>query len=314
MLSNCLFSAFSQSNFDGLWTDGGQNFRPFLPENGLIQFEGGTLHEGGSMFYGQIVSDNTIRILGRTPEDSYSPSYGNVNDQLEYKKIGIYELLILSDSNGKIKSILQKYSGSFRDIVVNNKINHQLSGKYRHIGSDEVVSFTVNKPTVSGLKGGTNYEFETEYDFPLDVIALESVSYWYENGNRTLGLFKVEKTEYGEFEKGEEVMKLTLLENYPVVATELKGDYTFASTIPLIDNILFLYNLEELRLIRNEIFARYGYKFKSEDLQTFFKLKDWYIPNADDVTNKLTELEKLNVQLILNVEERKRLLNASNQR
>jgi len=314
ILSNCLSSAFSQSNFDGLWTDGGQNFRPYPPENGLIQFEGGTLHEGGSMFYGQIISENAIEILGRTPEDSYSPSYGNLNDLLEYKKIGNYELLILSDPNSNIKSILQKHSGRFREIVINNKINHQLSGKYRRIGSAEVVSFSVNEPKVSGLDGGTSYEFETEYDFPLDVISLESATYWYEKGKRTLELFVAKKDEYDEFEKGEQVMKLTLLENYPLVNTELVGDYTFASAIPLIDDILFHYNLDELRLIRNEIFARYGYKFKSEDLQTFFNSKDWYKPISDDVTDKLTELEKLNVQLILNVEARKRELKASNNR
>ena len=312
LLSNCLTSVFSQSNFDGIWTDGGQNFRPYPPENGLIQFEGGTLHEGGSMFYGQIVTENTIKILGRTLEDSYSPSYGNVNDLLEYKKIGNYELLILSDSKGKIKSILQKHSGRFREIVIKNKINHQLSGKYRRIGSAEVVSFSVNESKVAGLEGGTRYEFETEYDFPLDVISLDSASYWYEKGKRTLELFEAKKDEYDEFENGKQVMKLTLLENYQVVDTDLKGDYTFASTIPLIDDILFHYNLEELRLIRNEIFARYGYKFKSEDLQTFFKSKDWYTPILDHVTDKLTELEKLNIQLVLNVEARQRELKASN--
>jgi hypothetical protein len=314
LLSNCLSTVFSQSNFIGLWTDGGQDFSPYSPENGLIQFEGGTLHEGGSMFYGQIVTENIIKILGRTPEDSYSPSYGNVNDLLEYKKIGNYELLILSDSNGKVKSILQKHARRFREIVINNKINHQLSGKYRRIGSDKVVSFSVNEPKVSGLEGGESYEFETEYDFPLDVISLESASYWYGKGKRTLELFEAKKNEYDEFEKGEQIMKLTLLEKYPIVNTELDGDYTFASTIPLIADILFHYNLEELRLIRNEIFARYSYKFKSEDLQIFFKSKDWYESIYDDVTNKLTELEKLNVQLILNIEERKRELKASNNR
>ena len=314
ILTNCLSSAFSQSTFDGLWTDGGQNFRHYSPENDLIQFEGGTLHEGGSIFYGQFVTEYVIKILGRTPDDRYSPSNGNVNDLLEYKKIGNYELLILSDSNGKIKSILQKYSGRFREIVINNKINHQLSGKYRRIGSSEVVSFSVNESKVSGLEGGTSYDFETEYDFPLDVISLESASYWYEKGKRTLDLFEANKDEYDEFKRGEQVMKLTLLENYQLVNTDLEGDYTFASTIPLVDDILFHYNLEELRLIRNEIFARYGYRFKREDLETFFKSKDWYKPISDDVTDKLTELEKLNVQLILNVEARKRELKASNKR
>lgn len=36
---------------------------------------------------------------------------------------------------------------------------------------------------------------------------------------------------------------------------------------------------EELRWIRNYLFAKYGYVFKSKDLQTFFEQCNWYIPN-----------------------------------
>lgn len=39
-------------------------------------------------------------------------------------------------------------------------------------------------------------------------------------------------------------------------------------------------NKEDLRLLRNEIFARKGYVFKSDDLNTYFKTKTWYTPDA----------------------------------
>ncbi|ADV51244.1 YARHG domain-containing protein [Cellulophaga sp. E16_2] len=38
---------------------------------------------------------------------------------------------------------------------------------------------------------------------------------------------------------------------------------------------------EDLRLVRNEVFARKGYVFKSEDLNYYFKTKTWYTPNAN---------------------------------
>jgi hypothetical protein len=54
---------------------------------------------------------------------------------------------------------------------------------------------------------------------------------------------------------------------------------------------------EQLRLARNEIFARHGYVFKSEDLQKYFSSKSWY--NADPSYNRtLNEAEKENVNLI----------------
>lgn len=54
---------------------------------------------------------------------------------------------------------------------------------------------------------------------------------------------------------------------------------------------------DQLRLARNEIFARHGYVFKSEDLQKYFSSKSWY--NADPSYNKtLNEVEKENVNLL----------------
>jgi uncharacterized membrane protein len=54
---------------------------------------------------------------------------------------------------------------------------------------------------------------------------------------------------------------------------------------------------EQLRLARNEIFARHGYVFQSADLQKYFSSKSWY--NADPSYNRtLNEAEKENVNLI----------------
>jgi hypothetical protein len=54
----------------------------------------------------------------------------------------------------------------------------------------------------------------------------------------------------------------------------------------------------ELRLIRNEIFARYWYKFKDPALQTYFAKQDWYKPLFDDVESFLTPLERANIKFI----------------
>lgn len=66
---------------------------------------------------------------------------------------------------------------------------------------------------------------------------------------------------------------------------------------------------EQLRLARNEIFARYGMIFGVEDLDNYFKTKSWYKPTIpgevfmDQVEMSLTE--EANVILILEVESEK---------
>ena len=54
----------------------------------------------------------------------------------------------------------------------------------------------------------------------------------------------------------------------------------------------------ELRIMRNEIYARHGYSFIIEDMQKHFALVDWYMPVALDVTTKLTDIETKNAALI----------------
>ena len=59
----------------------------------------------------------------------------------------------------------------------------------------------------------------------------------------------------------------------------------------------------ELRLIRNEIYARYGYQFKDTVLQAYFTKQSWYKPLYDDVEEYITPLERTNINFILEKEK-----------
>ncbi|MBE6935763.1 MAG: YARHG domain-containing protein [Ruminococcaceae bacterium] len=66
---------------------------------------------------------------------------------------------------------------------------------------------------------------------------------------------------------------------------------------------------DELRLARNEIYARHGRRFDSADLQTYFDSQDWYIGTTDpDSFNYdiLNDYERYNVNLMRSVEDAKR--------
>ncbi|MEM7373315.1 MAG: YARHG domain-containing protein [Bacteroidota bacterium] len=60
---------------------------------------------------------------------------------------------------------------------------------------------------------------------------------------------------------------------------------------------------QELRIKRNDIFARHGYMFRSEDLQAHYSKQNWYRPSLENVDNLLTTQDKQNIQLILRLEE-----------
>ena len=65
-------------------------------------------------------------------------------------------------------------------------------------------------------------------------------------------------------------------------------------------NTTYLANFskDELRLMRNEILARHGWKFQSKDLQDYFGRQPWYKAGTNNNAIKLSVIEQLNIQLI----------------
>lgn len=65
----------------------------------------------------------------------------------------------------------------------------------------------------------------------------------------------------------------------------------------------------ELYLARNEIYARHGREFKNQDLQNYFKNKDWYTgrysPDSFDSIVTLNDFEKKNADAMLSIEKRR---------
>jgi len=77
------------------------------------------------------------------------------------------------------------------------------------------------------------------------------------------------------------------------------GMYPQASYQLLQPDDLATYNKTQLSLMRNEIFARYGYVFSnSSGMLTYFKKQKWYEPSAMNVSRWLTGVEKKNIALL----------------
>ena len=58
------------------------------------------------------------------------------------------------------------------------------------------------------------------------------------------------------------------------------------------------FSKDQLRIMRNEILARHGWKFQSKDLQEYFGKQPWYKPGNNNNAIKLHIIEQLNIQLI----------------
>ncbi len=66
---------------------------------------------------------------------------------------------------------------------------------------------------------------------------------------------------------------------------------------------LKLKSINELRLFRNEVFARKGYVFKDGELNNYFKAQSWYIPNNDNNTIVFSEKEQVYIYEIKKTEK-----------
>ena len=294
------FSTFGQNDdILSTWTNGYEFFSSGKYNDSLIVLSGGNLHEGGYGFTLKVLSDNEYVIIGNSPEDDYDPSVGEKGDIVKVLTIDKYKVLAVYDTKYNIQEVLIELNGGFENLVIRNKINYELSGKYKDEKGKQYI-FYPNKLEADGFSSEQDYKFEYEYDFPIEVITFnDNESFYYENSADGLIIYKAQKDEYGDWEKADKLMTLTKTDWINQTNNQdLKGKYPFVSTEIMINDILGNFDDKELRIMRNEIFARYGYKFKTDEMKSYFESQDWYSGLYDNVNDKLTDLEKLNIQLI----------------
>lgn len=142
-------------------------------------------------------------------------------------------------------------------------------------------------------------KFQNE-SFIIDTLLSES--YNYENYVGYFGL---------EFDKDDRYLVIVphpvnkdIIESEPYFYFEDYRKYPFTSLRFLNDSDLTKYSKDELRIMRNEIFAFHGYIFDSEDLREHFESLDWYKPKDKNIAPRLNKYEKHNIQLIKELENK----------
>jgi hypothetical protein len=80
----------------------------------------------------------------------------------------------------------------------------------------------------------------------------------------------------------------------------LKGHWPFTSSRYISESDLYGMSLADLRIMRNEIYARHGYIFQTKDMKQYFSKQSWYRPTTSNV--KLSNIEQYNVNFIKSYE------------
>ncbi|HEX5874481.1 MAG TPA: YARHG domain-containing protein [Pyrinomonadaceae bacterium] len=84
----------------------------------------------------------------------------------------------------------------------------------------------------------------------------------------------------------------------------LPGDMEFFENKTITEQMLQGLSLHELRLLRNEVYARHGRMFRAEWLQQYFFFQPWYAPDENFKDDQLSGNDKLNVETIVKYENR----------
>src|SRR5215211_1394362 len=84
----------------------------------------------------------------------------------------------------------------------------------------------------------------------------------------------------------------------------LPGDMQFFEDRAITEQMLHGLSLHELRLLRNEIYARHGRMFRAEWLQQYFFFQPWYSPQENFKDEELSGNDKLNVETIVKYENK----------
>jgi hypothetical protein len=100
-------------------------------------------------------------------------------------------------------------------------------------------------------------------------------------------------------------VKLSKIEEQNVKLLEkMEADWReYLGTEEISEDMLNGLFIEDLRVLRNEIYARHGRIFKDRELQKYFSEQPWYKANPDFKDEMLTEKEYKNLSVIRDAEE-----------
>lgn len=276
------------------WYDGSINYTATVQADGTVLME--AMDEGQEMEFVLVPVEgksNAYTVAEGSNEGAINPFGPGQN--VKYRHQDGLTVLCVYDGPTTLDNILVLTPD---DSMFNNIWGWipQIKGLYKTDPYGYEVEIKDDALVVEGSRG--RYEIMTFNDIVIGVMKVEGTpmdGYW--RLIPTLEGFNVypgDFDEYGVFKTTDGPYKL-------VFNSKDTGRFNFASYVLLNKHLLGRYKKSVLRIMRNSILAKHGYRFQSKDLQEYFGAQDWYMPqNNEDV--KLSFVEQLNVELIKTAE------------
>lgn len=293
------------------WSDGFTAYTVRRGTGGLLLFEGGSLYEGGYAFALKPEGGDFYR-LQPAPGRSDIPILGEPGNIVRLRPYGPEMYLVVYDEKNLPFSVLAPIR-DLRQRIEDDLSNYYLAGEYRTANGRTITFYPASITSKRRVQGLTDegdeavpYTFGEEYHTPTNVVILpDGAAYLVEKTDDGLTVRKTTMKEDEWDKNGEVIIRNAQRTRYLSELDSLvPGDFPCAALRALTIGQLSRLADVDLRIMRNEIYARRGLRFAGGgEMQQHFESKDWYHPEADNVSDRLTELDALNIAMIRRVEE-----------
>lgn len=281
------------------WQDGFTFYHAnAIDRDGTIHFMGGSLHEGGSQFaLKPTAKAGEYTLAENEPGNEYSMNVSyrlHQGNRVTLNTVAGTQALMFYDDNSALNTVLYKFDGDLERVMLDDYYTIY-AGNYVDTGGKKYVFTTDGKCQLSGEKATKPYKIEEMYEIPCNVItAANGAQYEMHLTTKGIDLWHGKYDAYNEsFTPDDNVTQLTRTSS-----PYGQGIWAWASTQLVTPSLLGSFDKPTLRLIRNEIWARHGYRFSAPDLQRYFSAQPWYEPGNNNDAIQLSEIEQFNVDLI----------------
>jgi len=223
--------------------------------------------------------------------------HGAEGDVMKHKQFAGKDYMIIYSKNGGSKEVLlQVPKDSERKTIEDFYMKYLLAGEYTDRGKHFV--FYPDRKEASGLEEDMKeYKFANVESAPVPIIIFNNVhAFWVERTDTGLDLYYAWQDEEKLWTQGKLLYRLQKTKRSDTEEWKgIDGFYPYLSVEPMPSLFLNHFPIEELKVMRNEIFARHGYIFNTKSMRDKFVGQSWYKPTKTDVTGELTEVEKINI-------------------
>ena len=291
-----LFAATTtaQNINDRTWTDGLGGWHCSKENNGNYQFIGGYTDAG---------LDWELKSIGGDKYKVIDAEYNMSGNGCNVTKIKITDgydiehlILVARDSKNVITALLTELKdwNSSKELFLD-----MLDGIYT---DPQGKQYNFARESLNGEKFET---IHSEGDMSQCFKLKDGKVYWAEFTDKGIDLYNTvwdDDSPWGYYKKTTIYKSLTKKDQITEILT---GQYPYTSTKLILPASLDYFTKAQLRVMRNEIYARHGYVFSSADLKAHFAKMSWYKPLNDNSKIQLSQLEQLNVDLIKAEENKK---------